>query len=72
MNRDSVLWGLGIVAAVLTYLGAAPSPVDWTYGQWVQAAAFVVATVSAKLATSPLKGENDLGRVPRRSEWDEL
>ena len=56
-SRDSWLWTLGIVAAVLTYLGAAPAPFDWGWAEWVQFAAFVVATVSGKLATSPLRGQ---------------
>lgn len=59
MTRDSWVWWLGISAAVLTYLGAAPPPVTWTYPEWIQALAFVVATVSAKLATSPLRGKGE-------------
>jgi len=53
-GRDSWLWFLGIVAAVLTYLAAAPPPTTWTYPEWVQAAAFVVATIAGKLSSSPL------------------
>lgn len=71
MNRDSVLWGLGIVAAVLTYLGAAPSPVEWSYAEWIKAIAFCVATLAGKLSSSPLAGKTD-GYVRPRSEWDEL
>ena len=56
-TRDSWVWGLGIVGAALTYLLAADPPSTWDYYEWLRAAAFVVATVSGKLATSPLRGE---------------
>lgn len=59
MTRDSIVWGLGIVGAALTYLLASDSPAQWGYHEWLQAAAFVVATLSGKLATSPLPGESD-------------
>lgn len=57
LTRDSIVWWLGIIAAALTYLLAADPPTQWTYHEWLQAAAAVVATISGKLATSPLKGE---------------
>lgn len=59
LTRDSAVWWLGIIGATLTYLLAADPPSAWTYHQWLQAAAFVVATLSGKLATSPLRGEHD-------------
>jgi hypothetical protein len=59
MTRDSIIWWLAIAGAVLTYLAAAPSPADWTYADWVKALAFVVATLSGKLATSPLPSKED-------------
>jgi hypothetical protein len=58
-SRDSVIWWLGILGAALAYLGAAPSPVEWSYGQWIQAISAIVATISGKLATSPLRGDRD-------------
>ena len=57
LTRDSWIWTLSIIAALLTYLGAAPPPTQWDYLQWIKFAALVVATVSAKLATSPLRGD---------------
>lgn len=59
MTRDSMLWTLALLASILTYLAAAPPPTQWTYPEWVQAAAFLVATLSAKLATSPLLSSRD-------------
>lgn len=59
MTRDSIIWWLAIAGAVLTYLAAAPPPTQWTYAEWVQALAFVVATISGKLATSPLPSAED-------------
>lgn len=64
LTRDSMLWWLGIIGAVLTYLAASPPPTAWSYAEWVQALAFVVATVSAKLASSPLPG------APKATEPD--
>lgn len=59
ITRDSIGWWLGIAGAVLTYLLASPAPTEWAYPDWLRAVAFVVATVSGKLATSPLKGKDD-------------
>jgi hypothetical protein len=54
LTRDSALWWLAIIGAVAGYLASADPPNHWTYQQWIQAAMFIVATVSGKLATSPL------------------
>lgn len=54
LTRDSVLWWLAILGAVATYLASSEPPTHWTYHQWIQAAMFIVATVSGKLASSPL------------------
>lgn len=59
-TRDSLVWGLSIAAAVLTYLIAAPPPTEWGYADWLQAAAFAVATLSGKLATSPLPSKEEV------------
>jgi hypothetical protein len=56
LTRDSIFWWLGIIGAVLVYLGNADSPATWSWNDWMQTLAFVVATISGKLATSPLKG----------------
>ena len=56
LTRDSWLWTLSILSAVVVYLSNAATPVDWNYNDWLKAASFVVATISGKLATSPLKG----------------
>lgn len=53
-TRDSVVWWLAILGAIATYLGSTTTPTDWDYRQWIQAGAFLVATLSGKLATSPL------------------
>lgn len=55
LTRDSIVWWLAILGAVVTYLiGAGKPPTEWAYGDWLQAVAFLVATISGKLATSPL------------------
>lgn len=59
VTRDSVVWWLAILTAVLTYLIAAPPPTQWDYYEALKAVAFAVATISGKLATSPLPGSRD-------------
>ena len=55
-TRDSFVWWLGILGGVVVYLAAASPVPEWDYYAWLQFVAFVVATVSGKLATSPLAG----------------
>jgi hypothetical protein len=59
ITRDSMTLWLGLLIAVFGYLGAAKPPTEWSYAEWIQAAAFILAWVSGKLATSPLKGDKD-------------
>lgn len=60
MTRDSIAWGLSIAAALITFLVAdGRSPVEWAYLDWIKFTAAVVATVSGKLASSPLKHSGD-------------
>lgn len=55
LTRDSIIWGLTIAGAVVAYLiGAGEPPTGWAYGEWLQALSFIIATISGKLATSPL------------------
>lgn len=56
LTRDSWVWWLAIAASVLTYLAAAEPPTVWGYTDWIKALSFAVATISGKLATSPLPG----------------
>lgn len=53
-TRDSVVWWLAVLGAIMTYLIASPPPVDWTYHDWLRSLAMVVSTLAGKLATSPL------------------
>ena len=57
LTRDSWLLTLSILGAALAYCAAAPPPTEWTYPEYIKAIAFLVATVSGKLATSPLRGD---------------
>ena len=56
MNRDSVLWWVGIVGAILTALAnqAGLFPAAW-YG-YINLAAVLVGVVSGYLKASPLPG----------------
>jgi hypothetical protein len=59
ISRDSIILWLPIAGALVTYLlSAEPLPL-WGYYEWLQFIAAVIATASAKLMTSPLKGEHD-------------
>lgn len=61
-TRDSVIFWLAILGAVITYLMSAGAPPgQWTYQDWLQAASFVVATLAGKLATSPLPHSEEGG-----------
>lgn len=57
MSRDSIVLWLGIIGASVAYLMLCPPPWDWGYQDYLKALAFLVATVSGKLATSPLPGK---------------
>jgi len=59
-SRDSIVWWLAIAGAALTYLATAPNPVQWDYAEWIKFTSFAVATLSAKLATSPLPGDGEV------------
>lgn len=59
ITRDSVLWWIGMVGGIL---GVAAANVGLFPSRWqgyIIGAASLVAVVSGKLATSPLKGERD-------------
>jgi len=63
MHRDHWVWWLGIVGAVLTACAnsAGLFPAEWA--RYINLAALIVGVVSGKLATSPLPGEHDAGKV---------
>lgn len=63
ITRDSTLLWLGIAGAVVVYLGASPSPMTWSWADWMQFAAFAIGVLSAKLATSPLPGSKDTEKI---------
>lgn len=54
MTRDSAIWWLGIAVAVVGYLAAAGDPRAWGYADIIKFLAAVLATISGKLASSPL------------------
>lgn len=55
-SRDSLVWNLGIAAALLAYLIADQrNPLTWDYQSWLKFIAAAISTVLAKLGTSPLK-----------------
>jgi hypothetical protein len=60
MTRDNFAWTLGIIAALFAYLIAdGRSPVTWAYLDWIKFGAAAIATISGKLATSPLPHSED-------------
>ena len=63
ISRDSYVLWVGVLAAVVGYLTVSEAPWLWDYADWLKAAAFGLGLISTKLMTSPLKGENDAGKV---------
>lgn len=64
ITRDSLVLWLGLGVALVGYLiTAAKPPVAWSYMEWLQFASFLLAWVAGKLATSPLKGEDEGKRI---------
>jgi hypothetical protein len=60
-TRDSVLWWLAIAGSLITYLlSTSAPPTQWSYWQWLNFAAAVVATIAGKLAVSPLPSKREV------------
>lgn len=59
MNRDSLLWWIVIAGAVFTYMASMPSPMEWTWNQWMASGAAMAGIIAGKLSTSPLKGAGE-------------
>jgi hypothetical protein len=63
MARDSVLWTVGIIGAIVIGLAANFDAFPWipvTAQHWISLAAFIAGIISAKLATSPLPSKREL------------
>lgn len=63
MARDSVLWTVGMIGAVVIGLAANFDAFPWipvTAQHWIGLAAFIAGIISAKLATSPLPSKREL------------
>lgn len=70
VTRDSlVLWIAAGGALVLYLQSASAPPTSWSYSEWLQFAAFVLAWAAGKLQTSPLAGENDATKVSGPRSW---
>ena len=60
MTRDSIILTLATIGSVVGYLVAdGRLPTTWGYVDILKFVAFIIGIVSAKLATSPLRGDND-------------
>lgn len=55
-TRDSMIWWVLMIGAVLGYVATLPAPTTWSYEQWMNAAVVIVGIIAGKLATSPLAG----------------
>lgn len=56
LTRDSLLLWVGIVGGVVIYLSGTKPIMEWGYYEYLSALGYLVSVVSAKLATSPLRG----------------
>lgn len=55
LTRDSLLWFVALGAAIIAYLVSAKTPpTQWSYNEWLQAAAAAFGILTAKLQASPL------------------
>lgn len=59
LTRDSVIWWVGMIGAVLTALAAVSNQLPAEWQPYLLVAATVVGTVSGWMATSLLPGRND-------------
>lgn len=60
ISRDSVVWWLGMVAAVITAIVANIDQFDWfseDARKWLTLVSLIIGVISGKMATSPLPGE---------------
>lgn len=60
MHRSHWGFWLALAGAVVTYLLASPPPTDWSYQDWLKAAAFGIAWGVGKLQSSPLPGKEEV------------
>ena len=65
LARDSWTWWLIVLGAMLTYMTNKAPVTAWQYNDWLEAAAFLVATVAGKLSTSPLASQRELAEGTR-------
>jgi hypothetical protein len=63
MTRDSFVWWVGLIGAIVTGLAASADlfPLEWK--PYITVAALVIGSVSGWMKTSPLVGENDAKKV---------
>ena len=62
MTRDSVIWWVGIIVAVLGAIVANANllPASWAPAvPYINLACIILGVISGKLATSPLPGANE-------------
>lgn len=63
LTRDgALLWFLAASSLVAYLMTAASSPVDWTYHEWLQFAAFACAWAIGKLQVSPAPSTHEVQR----------
>jgi hypothetical protein len=71
LTRDSVLWTLGMIAAIVLALatlgnGVADYGIPLAAVPFIRLAALIVGVISGKLATSPLPGKEDVATIDPR------
>lgn len=67
MTRDSKLFYLLLLAAIVGYLKTVPTaPNVWSYQEWLNALIFLSAWLIGKMQHSPLPGEHDKETVSPR------
>jgi len=64
LTRDAAVFSwLAIAVAIMSYLALGPSPLDWTWQQWMQNLVAILGIIGGKLGTSPLPGRTETDAV---------
>ena len=60
VTRDSLVWWLGLIGAVLTAVANEAGLFPEAWYRYINLAALLVGVVSGWMKTSPLRGEHDV------------
>lgn len=69
-SRDSKVWLIAFMVTIVGYLSTKQTdPRFWSYLDWLNFVAFVLAWLSGKMGRSPRPGRHDQHRVKRGPDY---